>query len=253
MNDKFTNQSTGKKLAHALAKSLGSRYLVYAVQMISMMVLARLFSPGTFGVFAVLQVFALFFVLFSEMGLAPALINESSITTNMRNGVFTLTWLIGALLCVIFWACAPLIASFYNNPDYTLLVIPIALSVIFNTICIVPLASLQKDKSFMRIARSDVISEVFSLICIVATMQYLSPIWSLSIKPLAVSLMRALLLWLASNKTETGRAIFGKEIGQVKKLLAFSMYQFGFNFVNFFSRNLDNILVGKYFSSAGYR
>jgi O-antigen/teichoic acid export membrane protein len=244
------NQSTGKKLAKALAKSLGSRYIVYAVQMISMMVLARLFSPETFGIFAVLQVFALFFVLFSEMGLAPALINEKSISSKMRNGVFSLSWLIGVLLCLIFWSCAPLIANFYNNPDYTLLVIPIALSVIFNTICIVPLASLQKDTSFVRIARSDALAELFSLFCILIAMQYISPIWSLCIKPFAVSIVRALLLWLASGKTQTGRASFGKDIGQVKRLLSFSMYQFGFNFLNFFSRNLDNILVGKYFSSA---
>ena len=71
---------TSNKLTAALIKSVSGRYAVYAVQLISMMVLARLFTPETFGVFAVIQVFAIFFVLFSEMGLGPALINEKEIS-----------------------------------------------------------------------------------------------------------------------------------------------------------------------------
>ena len=36
----------------------------------------------------------------------------------------------------------------------------------------------------------------------------------------------------------------------IKQLYAFAKYQLAFNFVNYFSRNLDQILIGKYFGAA---
>lgn len=44
---------------------------------------------------------------------------------------------------------------------------------------------------------------------------------------------------------EFGLALPGKNIAAIKPLLIFSLYQFDFNFVNHFSRDLDNILEGR--------
>ncbi|MEY8251900.1 MAG: lipopolysaccharide biosynthesis protein [Colwellia sp.] len=240
-------KSIGKKLVRALAHSLGGRYAVYGVQLVSMMVLARLFTPEQFGFFAVIQVFSIFFVLFSEMGLGPALINEKKIGAKMRDGVFSLTWIIGAGLGLLFWLAAPAISWFYENSLYSLLVIPVAISVTFNTALIVPLASLTKDQLFFSIARCDVFAELGSLALVLGLIGVIDPIWALACKPLAVALIKALLLWLASAGTITGRAGMSRDFDQVKPLLSFATYQLGFNILNYFSRNLDNILVGKYF------
>jgi len=241
--------SIDKKLNKALIASISGRYLVYVTQVISMVVMARLFTPENFGIFAAVQVFAIFFTLLSEMGLGPALINQKTVNNEMRDGVFSLTLIIGACLALIFGLSGSIISSFYDNEIYNLLVIPIAISIIFNTTAIVPLASFQKDKRFISIARCEGIAELLSLGMVLIQIQYFEPIWVLSLKPLTVAILRCFLLWITSQKTFVGRAKFGRDLGQVRVLLAFSMYQFGFSVVNYFSRNLDNILVGKYFSS----
>ena len=46
------------------------------------------------------------------------------------------------------------------------------------------------------------------------------------------------------------RPSFGLQLKSVRKIARFSIFQFFFNFVNYFSRNLDNLLIGKYFSPA---
>jgi PST family polysaccharide transporter len=130
-----------------------------------------------------------------------------------------------------------------------LLVIPVALSVIFSTASIVPLASLQKESRFISIARCEGLAELISLITILILFKYIEPIWALTLKPLVAAILKSFFLWLASSTTVVGRPKFGAKISTVKKLLSFSLYQFGFNIVNYFSRNLDNILVGKYFST----
>jgi O-antigen/teichoic acid export membrane protein len=250
MESKITNElSTGQRLIHALVKSVSGRYAVYSVQLLSMMVLARLFTPEQFGFFAVIQVFSIFFVLFSEMGLGPALVNEKEITPRMRDGIFTLTWILGLGLGLMFWLAAPAISWFYDNALYSLLVLPVAIGVIFSTVAIVPLASLTKDQRFISVARCDVLAELGSLAFVLGMLGVVEPIWVLSCKPLVVALIRVILLWSVSARTTTGRAGMGQDLALVKPLLGFSLYQLGFNVLNYFTRNLDNILVGKYFGA----
>ena len=241
--------SIDKKLVKSILHSMTGRYLVYAVQLISMMVLARVFSPETFGIFAVIQVFAVFFALISEMGFGPALVNESKISKEMRDGIFTFTWILGISISVLFFATSPLISWFYDNEIYQYLVIPIAISVIFNTASIVPLSSFNREKMFISIARCEAIAEIISIFVVLLSLRILDPIWALSLKPLTVAFFKFFLLLFGSKRTEIGVPKFGKELGHIKKILDFSKDQASFNFLNYFSRNLDNILVGKYLGS----
>lgn len=241
--------STGKKLKEALIKSISGRYIVYAVQVVSMMILARIFTPEVFGIFAVVQVFAVFFALFSEMGLGPAIINESKIPVAMRDGLFTVTLFLGLLVAIVFFLGSPLISWFYDNSIYSTLVLPVAASVVFNAMLIVPLASLQKDRKFISIARAEALAEVGSLVTVVCLIPYIDSIWALAVKPLVASILKFVFLWLESKRTIIGRPAFGRELWHIQKLIGFSAYQTGFNFLNYFSRNLDNILVGKFFGA----
>ncbi|MFT5760002.1 MAG: O-antigen/teichoic acid export membrane protein [Alteromonadaceae bacterium] len=241
--------STGKKLVKSIMHSMTGRYLVYAVQLLSMMILARIFSPETFGIFAVIQVFSAFFALVSEMGFGPALVNETKISKPMRDGIYSFTWILGLCVSLLFFVVSPVISWFYENDLYQLLVIPVAVSIIFNTATIVPLASFHRDKKFISIARCEAIAEVISVVCVLVLLMYVEPIWALSLKPLSVAIVRFVLVLLGSKKTEIGMPSFGKELVQTKKILAFSKNLVWFNFLNYFSRNLDNILVGKYLGS----
>jgi PST family polysaccharide transporter len=241
--------SVGRTLLNALLKSITGRYALYIVQLISMMVLARMLTPEVFGVFAVIQVFAIFFTLFSEMGLGPALINEKIITKDMRDGVFSASLLIGLFLSLFFCLITPLISWFFNNPLYTLLVFPLAVGVIFNTISIVPIASLQKDKAFIVLARCEVIAELCSLLLVVFLLNYIEPIWALSFKPLSIAVIRMLLVWSASENSTVGRASFGKHLKKIMLLFKFAKPQLASNIISYSYKNYDNLLVGKYFDA----
>ena len=247
---KLSKIRIGRRLSAALINSIVGRYAVYFTQLISMIVLARTFSPEIFGLVAVMQVFALFFTLFSEMGLGPALINEKKVGPSLRDSVFSATILFGIGICVVFILLAPLIAAYYENIIYKTLCIPIGLSIVFSSASIVPLSSLQKQTKFIVIARVESISEILSLISVFLLLLIVEPVWALIFKYLISSFFKFILFWYESINTDTGRAKLGYQFYKIKPLLGFSFYQAGFNFLNFFSRNMDNILVGKYFGLA---
>lgn len=243
----MTYPSHGRVLVNSLAKSMGGKYSLYLIQILSMVVLARMFTPEQFGVFAVIQVFALFFALFSEVGLVPALVNEKHVSVRMRNGVFGFTIVLGFSAFILFLISSPLIALFYEYSAYQYLVIPVAISIIFNACSIVPIAAYSREKKFLHIARAEIIAEIGSLLFVIFTFMKLEAVLVLAIKPLVFSIFKFFLLWFGSKKTIIGKPNFSNEFGQVKPLYRFSVYQFMSNVMVYFSRNLDNLLVGKYF------
>lgn len=234
------------ELGRALIKSMTGRYALYIVQMLSLMILARVFTPELFGIFAVIQVFATFFILFSEMGFGPALINQEEIPNEMRDGIFSVTALMGLSIAVIFLLLSPLISEFYEDKIYETLVIPVAVSVLFNTLSIVPLAILQREQKFILIAGGDIAAEIMSVLVVFILLTLVPPIFALSSKPLTISIIRSFSLWYLSGTSLIGKPLFGRHFYHIKKLLSFSTFQLGFNVMNYFSRSLDNILVGKY-------
>jgi len=81
-------------------------------------------------------------------------------------------------------------------------------------------------------------------------MHVIDPLHALASRAVFGAVVGFMAAYYFSGATEFGRPVLGKKLSAIKPLLSFSMYQFGFNFINYFSRNLDNILVGKYLGAS---
>ncbi len=222
------------------------RYAVYVVNLVSMMLLARVFTPEIFGTVASIMVFFLFFQLMAEAGLGPAIINLEKLDTIDRNGLFGLTLTGGAILGVMFYFMAPLFLAFYQLPRVDEVVPYVAVALIFFAAAILPSAFLLRDQAFFRIANAGLAAEVVSTTAAILLAQWTDPLHALAAKATFSAITNFAGLYYFSLTTEFGRPVFGVKFSAIKPLLSFSAYQFGFNFINYFSRNLDNILVGKY-------
>jgi len=226
------------------------RYAVYAVNLLSMMALARIFTPQDFGTVAAVMVFFVFFQLTAEAGLGPAIINLEQLDANDRNGLFGLTLFAGTALALLFASLAPAFLLFYALPRVDEVVPYIAISLFFFAASIIPNALLLRDQAFFRIANAGLVAELVSTSAVVGLSFLINPLHALAAKGAFSAGSLFLVTWYFSAKTEFGRPMPGMKFSAIKPLLGFSGYQFGFNFINFFSRNLDNILVGKYMGAA---
>lgn len=110
------------------------------------MVLARVFTPQQFGIFASIQIFVVFFSLLAEMGLTPAIISLDKVKPSMRDGLFTISLLVGSLLATTFLFLGPFFDWFYSSESYNQILLPLSLSIIFSSLSTVPVASLQREK-----------------------------------------------------------------------------------------------------------
>lgn len=222
------------------------RYAVYAVNLLSMMLLARTFTPETFGTVAAIMVFFVFFQLFAEVGLGPAIINLKQLVAEDRDGLFGLSLMIGLLLALVFAALAPLFLAIYQLPRVDEVVPYIAVSLLFFAASVVPNALLLREQAFFRIANGGMAAEVLSTTVTLSLAKIIDPLHALAAKGAFSAATLFTVTWYFSANTQFGRPKVGGKFSAIKPLLSFSGYQFGFNFINYFSRNLDNILVGKY-------
>ncbi|MEV3826267.1 oligosaccharide flippase family protein [Aeromonas caviae] len=238
---------TRKNLASSIMHSMLGKYAMYAIQFISIILVARLYSPDELGYFSVIQIVIAFSVLICDAGLGPALVSADKVSTNEVDSVFTFTVLIGFILAILIYTISPVINLFFNSQNYTGDIKWIAVAIFFQSISIVPNASLIKDRRFFKIANANCCSEIISLCILLILYQYHASITLMSIKFLVFSFFKYIFLRYLSRNSSFSNFKLTAEIFLVKRFIGFAIYQLGFNVINFFTRNLDNILIGKYF------
>jgi O-antigen/teichoic acid export membrane protein len=241
-----------RDLWRAIAQSAIGRYSTYLAGLVSVMVLARLFTPEHFGAVASVQVIFTFGLLLSESGFGPAIINERRLQPAERDGVFTVTVLVGVVLALVVVAATPLIASFYGNDALGLVTPWIALSVAAASASVVPIALLQRDRRFVLLGTSDAAAEglgtVASAVLLVATA--VDPLTALAVRLPIRTGVRFAVLYARSGASEFGRPGLGGNLSGVRRMLRFASAQFGFNVMNFVARNVDTVLVGRFLGAA---
>lgn len=176
-------------LYRAIAKSMGSKYLAYAMQFAALMILARAFTPEVFGTIAAIQVFYLFFQLVGEGGFGPAIIGLHKLNAKDRDGIFGLTILIGMGLAATFMALGSFLVDFYKMPELPVAIPFVAVGLMLNAWAILPMAQLQRQQSFLQLATAAIIAEFVALTLVLVARKYVSPLCAISIRIPIVALV----------------------------------------------------------------
>ncbi len=238
-------------LKKALLQSLLGKYALYVFQLGSMMILARFIDPDVFGVVAAVQVFAMFFQMIGVSGLTPAIVYQEKVEPYLRNGIFTFTFIIGVVLAVVFTLIAPFVYDWFEFTQGLTLFYLLGICSFFAAIAIMPMSSLLKDSKFIRISQAEMLAELLGFaICLGILWKFDNELAALGGRFLAIPIFRFLFYYLFSSATSVGRPKFGSNIKSVIPLYSYAKFQIMFNVVNYFSRNLDNILIAKYFGAA---
>ncbi|SDG08716.1 polysaccharide transporter, PST family [Dyadobacter soli] len=209
--------------------------------------LARLLSPAEFGIVGVVTVFITFFSILSDIGLGSAIIQKQDFTGKDFSDIFKVSILLSVVLATGFALLSYPIAAFYDNPVYIKISRLLAIQVFFSALCIVPKNMLIKAQAFKTIGLIDVTSTFLTGCLGVALAYHDFSFFSIVWRSIAFSILVFSLYFVNSGlKIHSGISFSG-----IRGIAKYSSYQFAFNCINYFSRNLDNILVGKFIGNAG--
>lgn len=233
-------------LIKGVAYTASAKYLNVFINIVIGAILARLLTPEEFGIVAIVTVFVTFFNLMSDFGIGPAVIQNQSLNDNDTSSIFSFSILVGITFAGLFYFAAPLIADFYNEEALYNVTRLLSLAVLFYSLQIVPAAVLKKKLRFKVIGIITVLVQVVSGTTAIYMAYAGYSYYSLVFKSVLDSLLTLIIFYYICPI----RVSIKIEKKSISKIINFSSYQFLFNFINYFSRNMDNLLIGKYFGTA---
>ena len=204
------------------------------------LLLARLLGAEAFGLVALASVFLAFMQIFLDQGFAQAIIQRDELEPEHLDTAFWTSVLTGALFILLIWAGAGLVADFYKEPRLASIVRWMSFSFLFGGLSSVQAAILQRNMQFKVFAvRSLVATAACGIAGIGSALMGLG-VWSLVIKEIVFGFTGAVLLWSASS----WRPRFRFSLSHFRELFSFGFNIIGFNFLNFFNRRSDDLLIG---------
>ena len=231
-----------KEMINGVFWSAIEKYSSLVVSIIISMILARLLSPQEYGVVAIATVIINFLQIFCTMGIGPAVIQRNDLTQQDINSIFTFSLCLGLILSVLLFAFSVPIANFYKEIQLVPICRILSVQLLFASANMVPNALMAKDKRFKDIAKRTFILQLSSGILSVIAAWNGAGVYSLLISPIISSI--GIFLW---NRMYYKICIdWSFDIHPIKKIISFSSYQFLFEFVNYFSRNLDKLIIGRH-------
>lgn len=216
-------------------------------QVVTIFYLTRVISPNEYGLLAMTAIVMNLATIFSDMGTASAVIQKQNITLSFYNLIYKINIFIGFFVCAVILLFSPLVVGYFERSElYNLLFM---LSIIFpiTALGIVHRAKLEKDQNFKKLAKIEVFSSLIGLIVaiVMANLEY--GVYSIVTQMIVIAALISIFCRFLSGLKLT---ILGSyERNDLKHIYHFSGNLLGFNLINYFSRNLDVILIGKYFSS----
>lgn len=97
----------------SLLFSAGERYLIFGIQFVSSIIIARLLTPLEIGIFSIGSILLSFAHVFRDIGISNYVIQEADLTKERLQTAQTVLFLTSWLLAIILWFASGHVASFY--------------------------------------------------------------------------------------------------------------------------------------------
>jgi len=213
-----------------------------AVQIGSTAVLARILYPSDFGLVAMVTSVIAFGNAFRELGLGTATIQKAEISDDFVSALFWVNVSIGMTLTLIMMACAPLVAWIFREPALQPIMIYLSAGIAIGSMGTQHLALMHRKMLFVH-AEIVKISGIFVAAIAAITVAVLGgTYWALVVNSLAAATLTVIGLWIVCRWIP-GRP---RKVKGLMQSIRFGMHVTGFDIINYFSRNLDRILIGRF-------
>ena len=235
-----TDDLKRKTIQGGVAK-LCSQAAFFVLRLVSLVIMARLLGPAQFGLVAMVTIVTGLYGLFTSAGLSSATVQRGTITLEQISTLFWVNMLVGAALCALCLASAPVFVAFYDEPRLFWITVVMAIDFLVNAAGVQHIAILQRELRYVTISVMEVISQVVSIAVgvtlAVAGFGYWALVASALVGPAAMTVLAwAIVRWIP------GRPHRSAEI--------WSMLRFGGaitiqSVLTYMAQNIDKVVIGR--------
>jgi PST family polysaccharide transporter len=206
------------------------------------MVLARLLAPSDYGLVAMVSPITGFVAMFRDMGLSAATVQREHIKHEQISTLFWITLGLSVMSAAIAIILAPVIGWFYHDSRVIWITIASACVFIPSGISAQHVALLNRQMRFRSIAVIDIMALAVALLTGIVGALCGMHFWALIAMNYGSSITYVVMGWVLTG-WRPGKPV--RHSG-VRSMLKFGGNLTTYNIAGYLSRNLDNVLVGRY-------
>lgn len=237
-------QTLKDKTAKGLLWGGLSNAIQQALNLVFGIFLARLLTPGDYGMIGMITVFAFIANNIQEAGFTQAIANKKNISSKDYNAVFWMSVLTSLCLYTVLFFCAPLIAAFYKTPALTPLARYLFLSFVFGSLGIAHYAYIFKNLMVKQRAIANIAALVASGVIGVAMAWRGYAYWGIATQTLVYTSVNTLCYWHYSR----WRPTLHFDFSPLRGMIGFSSKLMVNNIVYHINNNVLNIVLGRYYN-----
>lgn len=212
-------------------------------QFARLMILTRFLEKSDFGLVSIVNTVIGLCITFTDLGFASAIMYKKDITQKEYSTLFWMQLVIFGVLYLILWGLSPFVATFYEEPQLTILIPIAALSVLFQAFGKLYDTVLQKNYQFKTIAFRNISTNIFSLFVAVVLALNGFGVYSLIFSTLIYAII--LNAWNFMSGIRVQKLIFYCDPKSVIELLKIGVFQTGTRILDFISNKIDVMIIGK--------
>ena len=242
MSEPSLRNTTIKGVGWSFTDGILSKGVIFLVGI----VLARLLSPEEYGLIGILMIFIVVSESIVNSGLSSALIRKQEATEEDFSTVFITNLILSFVMYGVLFLCAPLISTFFERPQLTILLRVMGVIVIINALSLVPLAKLTRNIDFKSITICSFSSAIVSG-AVGISMAFIGyGVWSLVGQQISKQLTYTLALWIVNKwlpKLQFSTDSFKELWGFGWKLLVSGL-------IDTIWREIYKVVIGKFYTPA---
>lgn len=222
-----------------------SQIIKVASQLLGMVVFSRYLTPREIGLMSMTLIVVNLANIFRDLGSSAAIIQRENLTDSLKCSVFYLNLALGLFLFILGISFSGVVSSFFNEPEISWMIKFISIAFPINSITAIHLALLERESKFNKTAKVEIFSSLISLGVAVFFATHGAGVYSLVIQTLLYSIISAIGFWMGSGWMPSTKF----RLHDIKSIFSFSSNLVAFNFINYFSRNADQIIAGRFFNA----
>jgi len=216
------------------------------LQIVYIMVLARLLLPREFGLVAMVTTIMGFLRIFQDAGLSTATVQRQEITQAQVSNLFWVNVAVGGVTTLLVAASAPAVAWFYREPRLVGITLLLSITFVLASSAVQHIALLNRQMRFRVIAVIDILSMLAGYLTAIGMALSECGYWALvgaSVTQVAIKLV---LTWSISR----WRPRLPSRNTQTRHLLSFGANITAGSLMYEFSQGADSLLIGRFFGAA---
>lgn len=224
------------------AVTMGAQVFKFGFSTAATIVLARLLTPEDYGLIGMVAILINFVGMFQYLGLSTATVKWSELNHRQVSTLFWVNMALSVAIMLVTIGSGPLLAWFYKEPRLIGITAGYGITIFFAGLAIQHEAILSRQMRFAAIMIVEVVAILCGFAAAVVAAWRGAGYWSLVLNQLVMTLVTVIGVW-AACRWRPGMPARG--IG-LRSMLSYGGNLTGFNVMTFFSRNLDNALIGKF-------